>query len=65
MGTSNPLGEHTHVVVMEQSFDVILIVLEIYPDICSGCVTDLHIKEDWTNGLGGDLRSSSALLVLQ
>lgn len=39
-------------------FDIILILFEIYLDIVL-VLTDVHVREEWTTGLGRRLRSLS------
>lgn len=47
----------------QPKFYIILILLEIYPDVqANGCA--LHIIEKWTIGFGGGIRCLSALLVM-
>lgn len=43
-------------------FDIILILFEIYLDIVL-VLTDVHVREEWTTGLGRRLRSLSVLQV--
>ncbi len=44
-------------------FDIILIVLKIYPDINGGRACKMHITEEWTVGIEGGLHSLRAFLV--